>query len=465
MLEFAYTAPTQRLHGAYMWWIAPLIFSIFTAGKMKKENFTAARVLSAQCSEGKQQTIFWDAKTPGLGLRVTASGAKAYIFESRLNGKTVRITIGDIRTWSIGKAQAEATRLKALTDQGKDPRVERAALLADHESARRAAEAVALRDSTTLGHVWPVYVADRLGTREKGWSPHHIRAHRQVIQPGGLPRSRSRKLTRPGPLFSLAEVPLHQLTAERIEVWAKAEAKARPSSARLAWRLLKAFMNWCAVHPEYSGLVAANATKSTRARESLGKPKKRHDVLQREQLAAWFGAIRNIGNPVTSAYLQCLLIVGARREELAQLRWDDVDFQWGSMKLSDKIEDFRLVPLTPYVAQLLNQLPRPNKWVFSSATSASGHIAEPRIAHNEALSAAGLPHLTLHGLRRSFATLSEWTDTPAGVAAQIQGHAPQGVREQNYIRRPLDLLRMWHCKIESWLLIQAGIQPGAASVT
>jgi integrase len=70
----------------------------------------------------------------------------------------------------------------------------------------------------------------------------------------------------------------------------------------------------------------------------------------------------------------------------------------------------------------------------------------------------------LHGLRRSFATLCEWTETPAGIAAQIQGHAPQGVREQNYIRRPLDLLRMWHVKIETWMLEQAQIRFQAANL-
>jgi integrase len=216
-------------------------------------------------------------------------------------------------------------------------------------------------------------------------------------------------------------------------------------------------MNWCSEHKTYSSMVAANPTKSARAREALGKPKVRNDVLQREMLAPWFSAVRKISNPVISAYLQCLLLVGPRREELAQLRWADVDFQWSSMKLADKIEDFRMVPLTPYVAHLLAQLPRRNEWVFSSTASADGHIAEPRYAHNEALAVAGLPHLTLHGLRRSFATLSEWLETPAGIAAQIQGHAPQGVREQNYIRRPLDLLRMWHEKIEAWMLEQAGI--------
>lgn len=47
---------------------------------------------------------------------------------------------------------------------------------------------------------------------------------------------------------------------------------------------------------------------------------------------------------------------------------------------------------------------------------------------------------------------------PTGIGAQIPGHKPQGVREQHDIRRPFDLLRMWHVKIEAWILEQAGIQ-------
>ena len=51
----------------------------------------------------------------------------------------------------------------------------------------------------------------------------------------------------------------------------------------------------------------------------------------------------------------------------------------------------------------------------------------------------------------------EWLDIPGGISVQIQGHASQGVREQNYIRRPLDLLRVHHGKIEVWILQQAGV--------
>jgi len=125
--------------------------------------------------------------------------------------------------------------------------------------------------------------------------------------------------------------------------------------------------------------------------------------------------------------------------------------------MHDKVEGLRVIPLTPYVAHLITALPRRNEFVFSSPTAATGGIADLPIAHRKACAVAGLD-MTLHGLRRSFATLCEWTETPAGIAAQIQGHAPQGVREQNHIRRPLDLLHMWHVKIEAWILEQAGIE-------
>lgn len=427
---------------------------------MAKVNFTAGRVADFQCESGKKQSFLWDAAAPGLGLRATASRSKSFIFQAKLNGQAIRLTIGAPATWDIAAAQSEARRLKILIDTGLDPRTVRADAQKAAENARNAklAEQSALqirqtRESVTLNKVWQEYVAER----KPLWSELHHRDHLRIMQVGGVKRKRSKKLTEPGPLASLADIRLVDLTTERVEIWAKLEAIKRPTSARLALRLLKACLNWCAAHPVYAGIGNSNAAQSKKARESLGKSKAKNDVLQREQLPAWFAAVRQIGNPVISAYLQCLLVTGARREELARLRWDDVNFQWNSLKLNDKVEDFRMVPLTPYVANLLSVLPRRSEWVFSSPTAKSGRLTEPSIAHRKACAIAGLD-VSLHGLRRSFATLSEWTETPAGIAAQIQGHAPQGVREQNYIRRPLDLLRMWHIKIESWILEQVEIE-------
>ena len=100
----------------------------------------------------------------------------------------------------------------------------------------------------------------------------------------------------------------------------------------------------------------------------------------------------------------------------------------------------------------------PSPWVFASKTAASGYLQEPRIAHNRALRDAGLPNITIHGLRRSFGSLSEWCEVPAGIVAQIMGHKPSATAEKHYRVRPIDLLRTWHTKIEAWILAEAGIE-------
>lgn len=259
---------------------------------------------------------------------------------------------------------------------------------------------------------------------------------------------------------------LADLTAERLREWLESERKRRPTYARLAFTLLRACLRWCGEQPDLAGVVDLDAIQARTVREKLPKPRAKDDVLQREQLRAWFGAVRQIGNPVIGAFLQALLLTGARREELLGLRWDDVDFQWRSLTIRDKArskggaDGTRVIPLTPYVASLLAALPRRNEWVFSSPTAESGRLQEPR-AHVKALRAAGLPHVSLHGLRRSFGSLSEWTETPTGIVAQIMGHTPSATAEKHYRVRPLDLLRVWHTRLEAWMLDQAGIEQPA----
>jgi integrase len=177
------------------------------------------------------------------------------------------------------------------------------------------------------------------------------------------------------------------------------------------------------------------------------------------QLKDWFNYVRKLETPVNSAYLQSLLITGSRREEMAGLKWADVDFRWHSMTIRDKVEGTRVIPLTPYLSFLIGSLPRRNEFVFSSVTSEDGKIVNARSAHLKACSAAGIDGLTLHGLRRSFKMLTEtWVAVPVGVVAQIMGHKPSATAEKHYSHRPLDVLQKWHDEIEAWLLSEAAIE-------
>ena len=253
---------------------------------------------------------------------------------------------------------------------------------------------------------------------------------------------------------------LGDVTAGVLMAWQRQEAVTRANSARQGFELFRTFWRWCASHKEYRAAVDAAAVESKDLRQEVPRRKaKRFDVLEKSQLAPWFTAVRGLSNPTCSAYLQALLLTGARREEMAALRWRDVDFQWNSLWVKDKVvEEGRKIPLTPFLSQLLASLPRRNGWVFGSPSAKDGRLVEPRIPHNRALAVAGLPHVTLHGLRRTFASLAEWVEMPTGVVAQIMGHAPNATAEKHYINRPLELLAVWHGKYEAWILKEARIR-------
>ena len=175
----------------------------------------------------------------------------------------------------------------------------------------------------------------------------------------------------------------------------------------------------------------ANFNPSIGIIKLLPKPKAKDDCLQKEQLSLWFDGVKKINNPVICVYLQILILTGARREELASLKWIDIDLRWRTVVIKDKVEGTRQIPITPYVWQLLNTIPRHKEYVFFSKISKSGRIQEPRIAHNKALDLVGLPHLSIHGLRRSFGTLAEWVECPSGIsvcvrATHIESVAVQG---------------------------------------
>jgi integrase len=440
---------------------------------MEKRTFTATTVAKAKCQPGKDQTLYWDRSVPGLGLRVTTAGAKAYVFQARLHGETKRITIGSPEVWPLetqwrtdletgGRiehrrgAREEARRLRGLVDMGVDPTEQAKEQRAKAEVRR----AIAKSQATMVSEAWDAYIAQH----RAHWGARHLVDHMNLGQMGGQLRKRGGGRTVRGVLRPLLEMRLGEVTADRLAEWQREEATTRANSARQGFELFRTFWRWCASHKGYREAIDATAVESRDVRQEVPSRKaKRFDVLEKSQLPAWFTAVRVLSNPTCSAYLQALLLTGARREEMAGLRWKDVDFQWRNLWVKDKVaEEGRKIPLTPYLSEVLASLPRRNRWVFSSPAAKDGRLVEPRIAHNRALAVAGLPHVTLHGLRRTFASLAEWVEMPRGVVAQIMGHAPNATAEKHYISRPLELLALWHAKYEAWILREAKVRWKAA---
>lgn len=420
-------------------------------------DLTAGLIDRLRCPEGKAQAFLRDRKAPTLRVRVTASGAKSFVIEAKLGRQTIRRTIGDVRSWTIEAARVEANRQRVLIDKGTDPReLERLA-----SEARQAKAEVESTLARTVAQIWAEYVE----ARRPRWGELHYRDHVAKAKAGGEAAARGtrgRGQTVGGPLYPLMALTLADLTPSVLSDWAQRETLARPTATRLAWRLLRGFLNWCSEQPQYASVLPVqNPAKSKVVREVLGKSKAKQDALQREQLSAWFAGVGQLQNTTAAAYLKTLLLTGARPGELLALKWSDMNWRWKGLTIHDKVEGEREIPLTPYVAHLLAPLPRVNDWVFASLSTvpemATKAMSMPHKPHEKACTVAGIDGLTLHGLRRSFKSLTEWLETPAGVVAQIMGHKPSATAEKHYTVRPLDLLRLHHERIEAWILEQAAM--------
>lgn len=427
-------------------------------------RLTAGRIESFTCPPGKSQAFLWDTDAPALALRVTPTGRRTFVFEARLAGESMRIAIGTVTDWPLGEARKRAQELKRLVDAGIDPREEerkrhqqRAA-----EAAREAAEELTVRSA------WLRYMEEGKPKRRDAWKPRYLADMQRMTAPGGEPKKRGSGLTLPGHITPLLSLRLSQIDEDRLTAWFLTESRRSKHQATRALMMFRGFLRWCSIQPEYRRLVSTEVAKGAAIMDNLPEAKRRTDALEAAQVSSWWTAVEQLPNQVASVYLRALLLTGARREEMAALKWSDVDFRWQKMTIADKVGDTRTFPLTSHLSKLLQGLPRAqdsdgraSPFVFASA-SKTGRIADPRSSHEKALATAGICGLTLHGLRRSFSLLGEAAGAPAGAIAQVMGHRPSATAE-GYRPRSVDALRPYLQRIEDHILQLTNLNQVSAS--
>lgn len=435
----------------------------------EKVNITTGRIADLRCPAGKAQAFLRDAKSPWLAVRVTPAGAKSFVFEAKLNGSGIREVIGSTSAWTIEAARLAANEKKMLVDRGHDPRkLRRDAVEADRvQNEATLAEAKdEKRRSLLVSGVWPQYLAEGKPRRKEAWKPRYLADLHKAAAPGGAAKKRGIGLTKPGPLFSLMHLRLAQIDQDVMRDWYAVERKRGTTQAARAMAMFAGFLSWCATKREYRDLVDCDAAKSSGLQDILPGKVIRTDALEMSQLPAWFAAVQRLPNKTAAAYLIALVLTGARREEMAAIRWVDVDMQWNRLTLADKVAVTRTIPLAPMLTRVIRSLPvRPdNNFVFATPGTKQGRIKEPRSAHAKVLDEASIGHCTIHGLRRSFALLAESSGIPAGAIAQIMGHRPSAISER-YKPRSMDMLRPYVTQVEAFILKTAGVDLEVAPFT
>jgi integrase len=392
----------------------------------KRENFTAERVAAFSCETGKAQSIYWDGKTPGLGLRVTPSNAKSYIFETRLHSKTIRTTIGDIRTWPIAKAQAEATRLKALTDQGIDPReLERAKI----EAKVAAASAIAAAKDYTLAKLFEAYCTHLEGAGKKG----SARSARSFFK------------THVGD--ALKAMPAKDVSAEEVADMLRGiiEKKKERTAGALRTYLLAAYNIGMRarldpkvplIFKQYG--ITANPVAPITATQSRTSDR----ALTNEELRAYLTAMDN--RLTDKALLLALLSGGQRMEQILRVTVSDWTPETKTLRLLDpkgrrKESRVHLLPLAPRAAAIVESLVADaNKAKVTELFKLDTQTPGKRVKlicdtkDKETGKARIEPAFNLRDIRRTVETRMAGLGISKDIRAQVLSHGISGVQDTRY---------------------------------
>ena len=135
------------------------------------------------------------------------------------------------------------------------------------------------------------------------------------------------------------------------------------------------------------------------------KVEKHERFLTREELYRLGQALRaapteRLASRHAAAAIRLLVLTGCRRNEILGLRWDDLNFDTGEMRLRDSKTGARIVPLTSAAAKVLKGLPRTpdNPWVFPGKKKGT-RLVNINDSWERVRTRAGLDGVRLHDLR------------------------------------------------------------------
>lgn len=266
--------------------------------------------------------IHWCAATPGFGVRVTSAGARAYIGERRVEGRTVRRTLG--KAAGAAAISSDAARrlqldISSELQQGKD-RLEE----------RRESRAAEQRESVTLKSALEDYVKHK--RRAKDGLPLKERTRSDylaMVEPGGTTKAGRPLLD--GPLYSLAQKSIHRLSSTDIRELYRALEPRGERQRTYALQVLRALLRHNGIVIEGNPLSPSTAGAQ---RVVLAPSRGRPSPIPAEKLGAWWKAACAVGS--TSAHqLRFQLLTGCRPGEVAGITVGNVDSSTWRVTLKD----------------------------------------------------------------------------------------------------------------------------------
>jgi integrase/DNA-binding XRE family transcriptional regulator len=366
----------------------------------------------------KGQMLYHDLELKGFGVCI-GQQSKTYFVQRAINGRTVRTTIGRHGVFTTELARNEARTIIAQMVKGTNP---------NKKKQEDRVRGLRLKD----------VVESYIKVKKVKLSTITIEGYREVAD-----RYLADWLNKP-----LKEIS-REMVAEKHTTLGQLNGE---STANGTMRVFRALYNYAKVLDDK---LPENPVLYLSRTKTWYKDKRRQSIIKPHQLAAWYKAVTEIDNPITSDYLLLLFFTGMRKTEGMCLKWVDVDFDDKTFILREtKNGEDLILPMSSFIYDLLNRRHKARHkddiYVFPGKGK-HGHLEEPKRAMQQVTDLSGV-NFILHDLRRTFVTIAESLDISAYALKYLLNHKNGGDVTGGYIILTPERMREPMQKITDYIL-------------
>ena len=333
--------------------------------------------------------IHWDAALDGFGVRVQASGTKAYVLTYYARGRKRFVTIGRVNRMPLEQARKKALALLQQVNEGIDP------------AAVRQQE----RQILTVAQFAEQFLERYARHHRKTWKEDARRMTKNIIPAWGTRRLDA--------VHRSDVAALHSRIGETSPVEAN-------RTMELIRRMFAVALDWGMLPPGF-----ANPAKGLK--KFPERPRER--VLTEEELKRLGAALAEEQDVYAKGAITLCLLCGTRIGETLAAEWKEIDLAqrlWKIPAAHSKNKKAHTLPLSQAAVDLLVSLPRSldDDRVFP--------IRSVRSCWERLRVAAGIPDVRIHDLRRSAASMMVDSGISLHVVSELLSHKNLAVTADVY---------------------------------
>jgi integrase len=376
------------------------------------------RSVDAAAKKEKRYYV-WDSAVPGFGIRIEASGAKTFIVRYRAEGggRTAAqrfITVGRYGTLTAEAARKQAKVLLGGVAKGEDP--------ADERRAKRAEMRMSGLIDLYEEEGCVVQRGKRQGVPMKPLTKQFTMAR---LRNHVVPLLGHKRVTEinAGDIERFVRDVAAGKTARDEKVGPRKRIIVRGGEgiARKVVRDLSAVFSFAA----RSEIVSRNPCETAAVRKTDNQRERFLTLEEVSQLGAALDDLEQEGaNPKALNIARLWALTGCRRNEIAALKWPELNLDDGLLELDDSKTGKSIRPLGAAAIALLRSIDRQEdvEFVFP-AERGLGHYQGMKSVWKKAIEKAKLEAVTPHTLRHTMGSTSTSTGEALALTGAILGHS------------------------------------------